>query len=147
MVVVVDFRRTARYMASIMVAQPGRSTQCRLHCSCCIPQRVHLTWQWSMACPGLATHTLVGLCALWLASAASSSGNLHKPGKTQPPQNTCGPALWQPPVPAQPHLLRPAKPAFDPTVPHGRPRAGHSHTGRALYAVVAECYLLVWKSP
>ena len=36
-----------------------------------------------------------------------------------------------------------AEAAFDLAVPHGMLRAGHSHTGRALCAVVAECCLLL----
>ena len=100
-----------------------------------------------MACPGLATHTLAGLCALWLPVAASSSGNIHhKLAKPQPPQ-TIRPALPQPPAQAPSLLLHSAESAFDLAVPHGMPRAGHSHTGRALCAVVAECCLLLWKSP
>ena len=81
-------------------------------------------------CPGLATHTLAGLCALWLPSAASSFGNLHKPAKSQPPRTTCTAPLPQPPVQAPPHLLHHiAEAAFDLALPHGMPRAGHSHTG------------------
>ena len=106
-----------------------------------------MTLQCPMACPGLATHALAGLCALWLPSAASSSGTLPKPGKNAPPQTTCTAPLPQPPVQAPPPLLHTAEAAFDLAVPHGMPRAGHSHTGRALCAVVAECCLLLWKSP
>ena len=40
-----------------------------------------------------------------------------------------------------------AEAAFDLAVPHGMPRAGLPHTGRALCAVVAECCFLLWKSP
>ncbi len=84
------------------------------------------------ACQGLANLTLARLCALWLPSAASSSETLHKQVKPQPPQTTCT-ALPQPPVPTPPHLLRPATPTFDLSVHHhGMPRAGPSHTGRAL---------------
>ena len=46
----------------------------------------HLTLQYSIACPGLATRTLAGLCALWLPSTASSSGNLNQPAKPLPQQ-------------------------------------------------------------
>jgi len=123
--------------------------QCRLHHNtCCTLQRLHLTLQYPMACPGLATHTLAGLWGLWLPSASSSSGNLHKPAKLQAPQTTC-PALLQPPVHAPPHLLHIVQQTeFDlAVVPHGMPGTGHSHTGRALCAVVAEFCLLVWKSP
>ena len=100
-----------------------------------------------MGCPALAIHTHAGLCALWLQSAASSSGNLHKPAKPKPPQPPCTAPLPQPPVQAPPPLLHTAEAAFHLAVPHGMPRAGHSHTGRAQCAVVAECCLLLWKSP
>ena len=123
-------------------AQPCRSP----HHTHCTVQRLHLTFQCPMSCPGLATHTLAGTCALWLLSAASSSGNLHEPAK-QPPRISCTAPLPQPPVQAPPHLLHAAEAAFDLAVPHCMPRAGHSHTGRALCAVVAECCLLLWKSP
>ena len=102
--------------------------------------------QCSIACSGLATQTLAGLCALCLPSAAFFSGNLHTPAKSQPPQTTC-PALPQPPVQAPPHQPYRAESAFDLAVPYGMPRADHSQTGRALGAVVAECCLLLWKSP
>ena len=60
-----------------------------------------MTLQCPMACPGLATLTLAGLCALWLPSAASSCGNLHTPAK--PPTN---------------HLPSPAAaPSASPTTP------------------------------
>ena len=36
---------------------------------------------------------------------------------------------------------------FDAEMPHGLLRAGQSHTGRAVCAVVAECCLFLWKSP
>jgi len=81
-----------------------------------------------------------------LLSAASSSGNIHKPTKSQRPQTTCLPPL-QFPAQAPPLLLHTAKTAFDLAVPRGMPRAGHSHTGMALCAVLAECCLLLWKSP
>ena len=128
-------------------AQPCRCPQFRPHHTCCTLQRLHLTLQCRMACLGLATHTLAGLCALWLPSAASSSGTLQKPAKPQPPQTTC-PALPQPPVQAPPPLLHAAEAAFDLVVPHGMPRrVGHPHTGRALCTVLAECCFLLWKSP
>ena len=126
-------------------AQRCRSPQYRPHHTCCTLQGLHLTLNCPTACPGLATHALAGLCALWLPSAASSSGNLHKPGKPHPPQTT-GPALPQPPVQGPPHLLLSAEPAFDLVVLYGMPRAGLSHTGRALCAVVTQCCLLLWKS-
>ena len=52
-------------------------------------------------------------------------------------QTTCT-ALPQPPVQAPPDLLTTAQGAFDLAVAQGMPRAGHSHTGGALCAVVAE---------
>ena len=49
-----------------------------------------MTLQCSMACPGLAIHTLAGLCALWLLIAASSSGNPHAAAAPQcRPHHTC----------------------------------------------------------
>ena len=94
--------------------------------------------QCTTVCPGLATHTRAGLCALWLPSAASSSGQLHKPANPQPPQATC-PARPQAPVQAPTKLRYTAEAAFDLAVPHGMPRAGYPRTGRALCAVLAEC--------
>ena len=126
--------------------QPCRSPQRRSHHTCCVLQRLHLTLQWLMSCPGLVTHTMAGLCALWLSSAASSSGNPHTPAKPQPLQPIC-PALPQHPVQAPPHQLHITEDVFDLSVPHGIPRAGNSHTGRALCAVGADCCLLFWKSP
>jgi len=105
-----------------------------------------LTLQYPTACPGLATHTLAGLCALWLPSAASSSGNLHTPVKPQPPQTAC-PALPQPAVQAPLHLLHTAEAKFDLAVPHDMTRAAHPQTGRGLCAVDAKCCILLWKSP
>ena len=129
-------------------AQPCPSPQCRLHHTCRTLQRLHLILQCPMACPALATHTLARLCALWLPSAASSSGNLHKQANPQPPKTTC-PAQPQPPLEARKHLLHTADPAtaFDPAVPHEMARAGRSHTDGTLCAVVAEYCLLLWKSP
>ena len=74
--------------------------------------------------PGLATHTLAGLCALRLLSAASSSENLHKSAKPQPPQTICHALPKSPPVQAQPFLLYTAEAAFDLAVPYGMPRTG-----------------------
>ena len=107
-------------------------------------QRLPLTLQHPMACPGPATHTLAWLHALWLPSAASSSVYLPKLGK---PQTIICPVLPLAPVQAPPHLLHASGAAFDLAVPHGMPRAGHSHTGGALCAVAAECCFLLWKSP
>ena len=126
---------------------PCPSPQCRPHHTCCTQQKLHLTLQCPMTCSGLATHALAGLCALWLSSAASSFGSFHKPAKPQPPESTCTATLPQPPAQAPPPLLHTAEAAFDFTLPHGMPRAGHSHTGRVLCAVVAECCLLLWNSP
>ena len=44
---------------------------------------------------------------------------------------------------APPALQHTAEAAFDLAVRHGMAKAGHSHTGRALCAVVAECCLLL----
>ena len=113
-----------------------------LHHACCTLQRLNLTLQCPLCCPGLATHTLAELCALWLPSAASSSfGDLHRRAKPQAPQTTCPNALQQPPVQAPPHMLHTAEPAFALFVSNGMPRAGHSHAGRALCTVVAEWHL------
>ena len=98
-----------------------------------------------IACPGLATHTLAGICALRLPSAASSSGNLQKPAKPQPPRTTCT-ALPQPPVQAPLHLLHTAEAALDLAMPYGMPRTSHLHIGRALRTVVAERRLLHLKT-
>ena len=43
-------------------------------------------------------------------------------------------------------MLYTAEAAFYFAVPHGIPRAGRSNTGGALFAVVAECCPLLWKS-
>ena len=124
-----------------------RSPQCRPHHTCCTLQRLHFTLQCPiMAYLGLATHTLAGLCALWLPSAASSSGQLPEPAKPQPAQTT-RPALPQPQVQAPPHMPHTPEAVFDLAVSHGMPRAGQLHTDRALCAVVTECCLLLfWKS-
>ena len=110
-------------------------------------QKLHLTLEYPMAYPGLATLTLAGLGVLWLPSAACSSGNLHSPAKPQAPQTSC-PALPQPLMQAPPYLLHTAEAAFYHAVPHGLLRSEHPLTGRALCAVVAECCLLFsTKSP
>ena len=124
--------------------RPGRRPQCRPHQSCGTQQSLHLTLQCPTEGPGLATHTLAGLCALWLPSAWSS-GQLHKPVKPQPAQATC-PARPQAPVQAPPRLQHIAEATFEPAVPHDMPRAGHSHTARALCAVVAEQRLHIYKT-
>ena len=64
-------------------AQPCRSPQCRPHHTCCTQHRLHLTFQCPMACPGLATHTLAGLCALLLPSGAAAAAKLQKWAKPQ----------------------------------------------------------------
>ena len=69
-------------------AQLGRSTHCRLCHTLCAQQSLHLTLQWPMACPRLATRTLVGLCALWLSSGASVYGKLQHSAKPQHRQTT-----------------------------------------------------------
>ena len=53
------------------------------------------------------------------------------------PETSCT-AVPQPPVHDPPDLLTTAQSAFDLVVAQGMPRAGHTHTGRALCAVVAE---------
>ena len=58
-----------------------------------------------------------------------------------------GTAVPQPPVQAPPDLFTTAEAAFDLAVAQGMPRAGHSHTGRALCAVVAEWNLHLQRSP
>ena len=80
----------------------------------------------------LATYTLLGLCALWLPSAASSSGNLHEPAKPQASQTT-SPAMPQHPVQAPPNLLLSVEATFDFIVPHGMRLA--THTLEVLYAL------------
>jgi len=69
-------------------AQPGNSTQCRPHHTCFILQKLHLTFQCTMASPGPATHTLARLCTLWLLSCAYSTEKLQKAAKPQPPHTT-----------------------------------------------------------
>ena len=100
-----------------------------------------------MACPGLTTHTLAGLCALWIPSYTLPRGKLqYSSAKLHPPQTTY---LVRPqhPVQAPSHLLITAE-TFILATAHGIPRAGHSHTGRALLcAVVAELRLHNWKAP
>ena len=132
---VMELERTAKKFAA-------KSTQYKLHRTCCTLQSLHLTLQWPMACPGLAAHTLAGLCVLWLPSGASFTEKLEKAAKPQPaPQTTC-PALRQHPASTQPHLLRTAESAFDLAVAQDIPRAGHTHIGRAVCAVVGEQRLL-----
>ena len=98
--------------------------------------------QWPKACPGLATHTLAGLCEQWLPSTASITEGLQNVTKPEEASQTTCTVLPQPPVQAPPDLLTTAQGAFDLAVAQGMPRAGHSHTGRALCAVVAEHSLL-----
>ena len=91
-----------------------------------------MIFHWPMTCPGLATHTLAGLCALWLSSSTSTTTEKlqHYSAKPQPLQTTC-PAQPQHPVQALPHMLQTTETAFDLAVTHGTSRAGHSYTGRA----------------
>ena len=79
-----------------------------------------------------------------MLNTTSITGKLQNLAKPQPPQTTCCQALPLNPVQAPPHLLSTADAAFDLAVLHDMPRAGHSHTGRALCAVVDECCLLLW---
>ena len=131
--------------------QPSRSTQFRLqHNFFCTLQRLYLTLQWRMACPGLGTHALAGLCALGLARGNSTvAKQLQYSAKPQPPssQSTCCPTGSQHPVQAPAHLPCTAEAAFDLVVAHGMSRAGYSHTGRALCAVVGEHHLHSCKTP
>ena len=62
--------------------------------------------------------------------------------QNQNPQTTCA-AQTQHPVQALPQLLQTAEAALGLTVTHGMHRAGHSNTGRALCAVVAELRLYI----
>ena len=91
--------------------------------------------QWPYrVCPGLATNTMAGLCAQWLPSTGAITEGFQNVTKREA-SCTAGP---QPPVQAPPDLLTTAQGAFDLAVAQGMPRAGHSHTGGALCAVVAE---------
>jgi len=54
--------------------------------------------QWPRACPGLATHTLVGLCAQWLPSTASITEGLQNVIKLEETSQTSYTAVAQPPV-------------------------------------------------
>ena len=64
-----------------------RSSQCRLHHTCCTLQGLHLTLQWPIAYPGLVTYSRAGLCALWLLSGASTSSGYPALKQTAPPRN------------------------------------------------------------
>ena len=89
-----------------------------------------------MARPGLATHTLTGLCAQWLPSTACITEGLQNVTKPEEASQTTCAAVPQPLVQASLDLLATAQAAFDLAVAQGMPRAGHSHTGGALCAVV-----------
>ena len=109
--------------------QPGRSTQCRLNHIYCASQKLHLTSQWPMAYPGLATHTLAGLCAQLLPCGTSSTGKLQHSAKPYPAQTTC-PARPQHPVRDPPFLMHTAETAWDITVACGSPwLTTHTLTG------------------
>ena len=118
-------------------AQPCRSTQCRLHNTCYILERLNLTLQCTMTYPGPATHTLAELCAQWWPSGVPQLENSSIQQNHNPPQIT-SPALPQHPVQASPRLLHTAEASLDLAVGNGTPRAGHPHTGRCLCGVVAE---------
>ena len=90
------------------------------------------------------SHPARALCAV-VAECCLLLWKSPQTGKTATPQTTC-PGLLQPAVQAPPHLMQTEEAAFDLAVSHDIPLAGHSHTGRALCAVVAECCLLLWKS-
>ena len=99
-----------------------------------------------MTCPGLASHTLAGFCALWLPSGTSSTEKLQKAAKPQPPQTT-RPALPEYPVQAPPQLLHTGRTAFDLSVHRLMARARYPHTGRALCTLVDERCLHGCKTP
>ena len=116
------------------VQHPCRSPQCRAHHTCCTQQRLHSTLQSPTACPGLATHTLARLCALWLVSGASTAAKLQHSAIPQPPQTTCLARPQRPVLQAPPHLLHTAESAFDLTVADSIPRSG-THTLAGLCAL------------
>ena len=101
-----------------------------------------MTLQCTMACPGLANHTLAGLSGYQVLPPPLEI-TTHR-AKPHHPQTT-SPSLLEPPEQAPPNLLLHAEAAFDLAVPHDMPRAGQSHTGRALCILVAERCLLIWK--
>ena len=65
---------------------------------------------------------------IWKTPAFNKTTYPHKP-RTYP-------ALLQHPVQATTNLMHGAEAVFELAVAHGMPRADHSHTGRALCAVV-----------
>ena len=86
-----------------------------------------------------AGHSHTGrLCAQWLQSIACITEQLQDVTKPEEASQTTCTAVPQPPVKAPRDLLTTAQAAFDLAVAQGMPRAGHSHTGGALCAVVAE---------
>ena len=94
------------------------------------------------------SHTGRALCAvvaeqclrIWKTPAFSKTA--------RPTKKYTRPARPPHPVQAPPHLLHTSEAAFELAGAHGMTSAGHSHTGGALCAVVAECcLLLLWKSP
>ena len=99
-----------------------------------------------MACSRLATNTLAGLCALWLLSSAPSSGKLPTTCKTAY-LTTHLPSMPQHLLLALQRLYQTAEAQFLLSVSHSMPsRGSHAPTGRALYAVVGEQCLLLWKT-
>ena len=94
--------------------------------------------QWPRAGPGLATHILAGLCAQWITSTASITEGLLNVTKPEEASQTSCTAVAHSPVKALSDLLTTVQGAFSLAVIQGMPRAGHSHTGGALCAVVAE---------
>ena len=91
------------------------------------------------------SHTGRALCAV-VAECCLLPCESSQTGKTATPTTT-SPALLQHPAQAPPLQLHTAEAKFDLLVPHYMTRAGQSHTGMPLCAVVAECCLLLWKSP
>ena len=72
-------------------AQPCRSTQGRLHHSCCALQELHLILQCRMACLGMAYDTQAGLCALWMLRSIPPTEKLIEAAKPQPQKTTAQP--------------------------------------------------------
>jgi len=97
-----------------------------------------LSLQMSLVFSGLTTYILAGLYALSLESCALTTSKLPADtSKTAAPE-TYLPALPQYLVQAPPHLLHTEPAESELAMAYVIPRAGHSHTGRALCAVVAE---------
>ena len=99
-----------------------------------------------MACPGLATHRWQGCMHCGCRVAPQRLENFSTQQKCTPQCTTC-PAWWPHlSVQAPPYLLHTAEAAFDHALACCMPRAGQSHTGRALCTVAAERHLCIWKT-